>query len=275
MNTMFKYGLAVLGATTCLASPAMAQDAFSGPYIGASAGVSLQSDADDDTLVFDTDQDGTFDDQVNTTAPANAFSPGFCDGAATGTSPGCDDDGEDLSYAVRVGYDVRSAGSNFVFGALLEASKEEGVDATSGFSTTPASYTLFRQIDYALSLRARAGFVMGENVLLYGTGGISYAKIDHAFDTSNTANSFDDVNDGDMQWGYQAGGGVEFMLSEGFSLGLEYLYHNYKDDDYYVAVGAGSAPPTNPFLLVSGGTNLQSSNNFDFHTIRASVGFHF
>jgi len=278
MKNICKFGLAALAAGTMLSAPAAAQEAFNGPYIVASAGVSFQSDSDDDTLLFDTDGDGVFDDQVNTTAPADAFGPGFCNGTAQGTAPGdgCVDDETKVSYAGRVGYDFRSPGSNVVFGGLFEVSAEDGSDATSGFSTTPASYTLTRDIDYALSLRARAGFVMGERALVYATGGASYARINHTFDTSNGANTFTSVDDDKMQWGYQAGGGVEFMLTDALSLGVEYLYHNYQDDDYYVAVGQGTADPlVNPFLLVSGGTDISSSNNFDFHTIRATVGFHF
>lgn len=278
MNNICKFSLAALGASTMLAAPASAQEAFSGPYLVVSAGASFQSDSDDDSLIFDTDGDGVFDNQVNTTAPADAFGPGFCNGTAQGTGPGagCTDDEAKLSYAARLGYDFRSPGSSLVFGALAEVSGEDGSDATSGFSTTPARYTLTREIDYALSLRARAGYVMGERALVYATGGASYARIHHSFDTSNGANSFTPVNDDKMQWGYQAGGGVEVMLTDVLSLGVEYLYHNYKDDDYYVAVGQGTADPlTNPFLLESGGTDIGSSNNFDFHTIRATVGFHF
>lgn len=261
-----------------LASPAAAQETnFQGLYVGGSIGLAFQGDDADDSLVFDTDQDGEFDDTVNTTAPANAFSPGFCSGAAQGMTPGddCDDDGKELEYALRVGYDGR-LGSSFVAGLLFEASKSEGGDATSGFSTTPASYTTLRELDYALSLRGRLGFVAGDSILIYGTGGGSYAKLDHDFATTNTANTFTQVNDDEMVWGWQGGGGVEVMLGRSLSIGAEYLFHTYKDDDYYVAVGQGTAPDTNPFLLVSGGTNLRQNNtDFDFQTVRATVSLHF
>jgi outer membrane immunogenic protein len=266
-------------AAIAFACPAAAQDVnFQGPYIGGALGVVFQNDDAGDTLVFDTDQDGDFGDTVNTTAPANAFSPGFCSGTAESAlaADGCSDDGEELAYAARVGYDWRPSGGSFLFGGLLEVSKDEGSDATSGFSTTPASYTTFREIDYALSARARLGFVAGDNILLYGTGGASYAKMDHAFATTNGLNSFTQVDDDEMAWGWQAGAGAEIMLGSAFSVGVEYLYSTYDNEDYYVAVGQGTAGPTNPFLLVSGGTDLRpSETDFSFQTVRATVSFHF
>ena len=66
------------------------------------------------------------------------------------------------------------------------------------------------------------------------------------------------------------------MLTRNISLGAEYLYNHYNDDKYHVAIGTGTAAATNPFLLNNGGTNIRPSRtDFDFHTIRATVNFHF
>jgi outer membrane immunogenic protein len=275
----FALAAGTAAAALLVTSPAAAQDLnFQGPYIGGTIGMAFQGDNDADSLVFDTDQDGDFGDMVNTAEPADAFGPGFCAGTANSAvaADGCEDDDNELEYAIRAGYDGRPGGGSFLAGVLFEASKSEGTDTTTGFSTTPASYTTSRELDYALSLRGRLGFVAGENFLIYGTGGASYAKIDHGFATTNGANSFTQVNDDEMAWGWQGGGGVEMMLGSSLSLGIEYLFNRYDDDDYYVAVGAGTAPPTNPFLLVSGGTNLRPSDtDFEFQTLRATVSFHF
>jgi outer membrane immunogenic protein len=57
-------------------------------------------------------------------------------------------------------------------------------------------------------------------------------------------------------------------------LGLEYLYSRYAEDRYDVLVTQGMAPATNPFLLGSGTTAIRSSGTrYDFHSLRASVGF--
>lgn len=267
------------------ASPALAQDAgsgydrdshFSGPYVSAFGGWDIQSNDGGDSIVFDNDGDGVYDDTVNTAAGANAFSPGFCNGAARGATPasGCAGDKDGVTYGARIGYDSRM--SNFVIGGLVEVAKSDAKDGTSAFSTTPANYGIVRKLDYAVSARARAGYTPGGGALFYVTGGGSYAKLNHRFFTTNAANSFDEQRDGKMVWGWQAGGGAEVMLTDNVSLGMEYLYNRYRDNKYSVDVGPGTAPPTNPFLIPSGGTNLRlSDRNFDYHSLRAAVSFQF
>jgi len=268
---------AVLAAT---ATPALAQDgdrpSFDGFYGSVAVGVGFRGDDANSTVAFDTNRDGRFEDTVLTSGAVNAFTPGFCDGTSNAATPGnCDGDRNKIDYAARLGYDAR-VGGNFVLGALLEVGKSDSTDGTTAFSSTPAGYSFSRKLDHAFSARLRAGFVAGENLLIYGTGGASYAKIHHGFTTTNTANSFSQVNDDKMVWGYQAGGGAEIMLGRNVSLGAEYIYSRYNDDKYYVAVGAGTAAPTNPFLLVSGGTNMRPANtDFGLHSVRATLSFRF
>lgn len=271
--------LLALGAAVT-STPAAAQDRdshFDGPYVSGTFGTPAQKNDGADTIVFDTNDDGTFDDTVNTAAGANAFSPGFCGGAANGAAPdggGCAGDRNGLEYSARIGLDKRFG--NIVAGVLFEASKSEARDYVSGFSTTPASYTFSRKLDHALSLRGRVGFTPGGGALFYATGGGSYAKIDHDFATSNTANAFEEFDSGKRVWGWQAGGGAEIMLTDNISLGAEYLYSRYDDDKYYVRATQGTAPATNPFVQASAGTNLRpSSQNFDFHSIRGTLSFQF
>ncbi|MFY7834669.1 MAG: outer membrane protein [Novosphingobium sp.] len=288
-NNLFAWPLA---ATVALVSvPALAQDAsdtsttttadgfdrdshFSGIYIQGFGGLGVPGE-NGNTFGFDTDRNGTYNEQVTTLAGANAFSPGFCNGARGRTrDPGCAPDKAGAEYGARIGFDARSGG--MVFGALVEGSRNEAKERASAFSTTPAFYRIDRSLDYAVSARARVGFTPGGGALFYGTGGVSYAKIDHDFTTSNTANSFNENNDGDMVWGWQAGGGTEVMLTNNVSLGLEYLYSRYKDDKYSVSVGQGTAPATNPFLLNGGGTNMRIQDKyFDTHAVRAVVGLRF
>jgi len=267
-------------------APAFAQDApagtfdrdshFDGPYIQAFGGYSVQNKDSYDTLNFDTDGDGKYDNAVTTVANANAFSPGFCNGLARGATPaaGCRQDRDGAEYGARLGYDRRMG--NFVLGGLIEGSKSEAKDAVSGFSTTPASYAIERQMKWAASARLRAGYTPGGGALFYVTGGGSYAKLDHDFYTTNTANAFDERRDGKGVWGWQGGGGAEIMLTNNMSLGLEYLYNRYSDNKYNVVVTQGTAPATNPFILDSASTRIKGNDkNFDYHSLRATVGFHF
>ena len=273
--------IAIAAALT--ATPAFAQDAgsehFDGPYISGTVSLDQPGDSTDDGIVFDTDGDGVYGDSVLTTTNADAFSPGFCNGAANGTSPAdsCSDDDADIGYAVRIGYDKRLGGGPIVAGLLVEGARSEATEFSTGFSTTPASYTTVRELDWSVGARARLGYSPGDGRgLFYATGGVAYGKIDHAFVTTNGANAFTDQNDDDWVFGTQLGGGAELMLTDNISLGLEYLWSRYDDDEYSVLVTQGTAPATNPFLLDSGQTSIQPSDtDFDLHSLRATVGFRF
>ncbi|MFC4294637.1 outer membrane protein [Novosphingobium tardum] len=268
-------------AAVVIPSPAFAHDDqrsnYDGPYIAVSAGAAMQNNDRKNVVVFDVNRDGNFADTVTTTTGANAFSPGFCNGAATSNSraSGCRGDKNGREYSVKVGYDAQM-GDHFVTGVVLEGAKTDIRDATTAFSTTPASYTFIRKADYSISARGRFGYTPNGSGLFYVTGGPSYAKIKNRFRTTNTANSFTQVNANDGEFGYQMGGGAEFAVTSGVGVGIEYLYNSYKNDDYYVAVGPGTAPATNPFIRQGGGTNFRSSGNqLNYHSVRVNLLYKF
>ena len=260
-----------------ISAPAYAQseeEEWEGAYVGGSFGLAAQNNDRRESVLFDTNRDGAFDDTVRTVTGANAFSPGFCGGAANGRTPieGCRGDKDGLEYNIRAGYDVQNG--NIVYGVVLEGGKSKARDSVSAFSTTPAFYYFTRELDYSLGARARVGYA-ARGALFYATGGVAYGKIKNEFETSNTANSFDD-NGNTNSWGYSYGGGAEVKIVKNFSLGLEYLYTNYVDDDYRVNVGRGTAAATNPFLLRNGGTDFRrSDSDFDMHNIRLTAAFRF
>ena len=261
-----------------LATPAFADEVvgeYNGPYIAISGGLAAQNDHGNDSITFDTNRDGKFFDVVNLAAGGNAFSPGFCNGGFTSASStaSCSPDHDAAQYAVRVGYDNRYG--DLVMGVLVEGSKNDAYESTTAFSTSPAAYGFSRGVDYAISARARIGYAPGQRGLMYVTGGPSYARMNHSFTTTNTANSFTQVNDDKMVWGYQAGAGAEVGLGGGVTLGMEYLYNQYHDNKYYVAIGNGTAGPTNPFVLAGGVNAKPTDYRYSFHTFSAVLGFRF
>lgn len=272
---------APLGAMAlALAAPAFAQDSdavdWSGPYVGGSIGYTFQKSDNNEHLRFDTNADGAFNDTVTTTTGANAFSPGTCGGAARGSTPasGCRGDKDGLSWMGHVGYD-RQFGS-IVAGVVAEAGKTYIDDAVSEYSTTPAYYTMRRQIDWNGNLRARLGVTTRSGIMPYVTGGLSYAKVQNSFATSNGANSFTEVNRKEDAWGWNVGGGVEAKVAQNFSIGARYLYTRYNADDYRVDVGAGTAPATNPFRLTpSGGASINRGDKFDTQSVMVTSSFRF
>jgi outer membrane immunogenic protein len=280
--------IAAAAATTMLAAPAFAQDTggtyvedetgFNGIYIGAAGGYDIQPNDRGSSLLFDRNLDGRFGDAVTTAAGANAFSPGFCKGAARGATPlpgGCRNDKNGFAYYGRVGLDNQTG--RFVVGAVAEFGKSEINDSTSGFSTTPASYTLYRDIEWEGSVRGRLGYTPNDTTLFYGTFGAGYAKINTEFYSTNTANAYG-ITGEDTQWGILGGGGIEQKLGRNFSVGLEYMYHQYQDDDIRVRVSRGTQPATNPFVLAPNttGTDIRRSDSkFRWSSIRATAAFRF
>lgn len=279
MKTTAKFTIAA--AALAVASPAVAQDTirdWTGPYVGGQLGYAFQPNDNDEVISFDTNQDGSFGDQVTTAPPAsaNAFSPGFCGGAAVNRTPaaGCRDDFDKVNWRVHVGYD-RQIGS-LVFGGVGEFGRTHTVeDAVTAFSTTPAFYTMSREYRYGANLRARAGYAFGD-FLVYGTGGGSYAKVRKRFASSNTLNaySFDRRDDA---YGYNYGGGIEFLTSDNFSIGALFLHTSLEDKNRRIQVTQGTAPATNPFILANpnGTTFRRSDKRFNINSVNVTASVRF
>jgi outer membrane immunogenic protein len=256
--------------------PVLAQStSWTGPYVGGRLGYTSQSEDKDETILFDTDLDGTFNDTVSTAGGANAFSRGFCGGAArTATANACSDrDGTE--WAVHAGFDYQ-LGSSLVVGLVAEYGRSTIVDSVTAFSITPAFYTFTRRLRDNGSVRARAGFALGDT-LVYGTGGVAYGKIRHSFTTSNMINTVTESGDDEDSWGYRAGGGVEHRFARNFSLGAQYLYTSLKDEGYAVRIGGTNVPVSNPFILKNAmGTDFRrSSDRFNSHNISVVASFRF
>lgn len=272
-------------ATLIIAAPAVAQDAqddrpYNGLYVGVSGGYDVQDNDEGATIGFDRNGDGTFRDAVPTAAGADAFSPGYCGGKARGPTRlpiGCENDRNKPSYYARAGYD-RQYG-NLVVGVVGEFGRTDIVDYVSAFSTTPASYTFSRRVDWEATAGLRAGYAV-DQTLFYATAKGGYARFKNRFTTTNTANAFSTVVDDRDRKGFVLGGGLEQRIMRNFSIGLEYSYHSYNGQasDYKILAARGTAAATNPFVLspFTAGTGFQRSDtNFRWHSLRAVVGFHF
>ena len=257
-----------------LSTAAQAQDAqWSGPYVGAHFGHGWQPEADDETIQFDTDLNGTFNNQVNNAAGANAFSPGFCGGAANGATAaaGCDEEEGGFEFGGHAGYDWQIGA--FVIGGLVEASRTNVTDSVSAFSTTPASYTMTRRLKNLAAFRVRGGFAMGPT-LVYATGGVASGDLQHRFTSTNTTNTFTMRGEDERSTGWQLGGGVEHMITPEVSLGLEYLYTSLEDEGGVVRTAGPAGTPfttTNP-----SGTDLRrAEGDFESHAVRVKASYRF
>ena len=263
----------------CLTPAAFAQDKdWTGLYVGGSLGYSFK--ADDEAIVFDTDLDGQFDDTVLTSSLTNAFSPGFCNGAALGSTPaaGCRASNGNINMSARVGFDLQLG--NWVVGALADYSNVHIGDDVTGFSSAPAaSYTFTRDLNSLSSARLRGGWAT-ESSLLYATAGWAWGDMDHSFTTTNTVNTFTTSDDSEVD-GLQVGLGFEqklepiWLLGSGWTMGVEYLWTSLDDGDYPVHVGQGTAPASNPFVIVNtGGTDMERTKDvFEYSTVGMTLNW--
>ena len=250
---------------------------FTGLYVGGSFGYDVQGNDVGSSILFDNGLNGGFGDTVRTAAGANAFSTGFCNGAGTSAiapqnGGRCRNDRDDIAYYARVGFDAQVGFGNV--GVVGEFGKSEISDSVTAFSTTPANYVMTREVEWEASIRGRAGFVAGKSTLFYGAFGPGYISLDRSFSSTNTANAFAQRGK-KRQFGVTGGGGVEQMIGNNFAIGLEYMYHQYEDDDARVRVSQGTAGATNPFVLAGGVDFRRSDEKFRWHSLRATAGFRF
>ncbi len=280
---MFKFASTSLIALAAVSSvPALAQSSdgapdkgFTGIYIGGSVGAAVQQNDFGSQILFDTHHDGQFGDTVQRGDGSNDFAPGFCGGAAKSATPGaCTKDKDGVEYLGRIGFDIQHG--PIVFGIVGEGGRSEINDSVSAYSLAPNYYTMTRSLRYNGSVRGRIGFTPNNTTLFYGTGGGAYGRVRSNFTTSNQLNNFTTNGDQDA-WGYSAGGGVEQKLGKHFSIGMEYLYTDLKDNKARVEAGPGTAAASNPFLLTdtSGTTLRRGDEHFRWHAIRAVATFRF
>lgn len=122
---------------------------------------------------------------------------------------------------------------NFVLG--LETDLElSGIDG-SGRGTLGGGHAT--SIDWMGSLRARAGFTMG-NTLLYLTGGLAYGDVSVERSSGVLAASL--TGKSDWQTGWTLGGGIEHAFTPNISARIEYRYTDLGTTNFTSILGGGS-----------------------------------
>ena len=144
-------GLSVVVMASLSAVQVNAQE-WTGLYVGGHLGLSKVRDGGE-SLLFDTNKDGNYGDTVRTLTGANAFSPGFCDGASLGNNAGagCESDDDKGTYGLRAGYDSIAV----ALPAFLFESIQRKPDA--GFRFASGGCRHFRLRGWRGFLRARFG----------------------------------------------------------------------------------------------------------------------
>jgi outer membrane immunogenic protein len=142
------------------------------------------------------------------------------------------------------GYNWQRCCSPFVFGVETDINFLN--TSPTGFDIEgPETVSLKSQMDWFGTLRARAGVVVHDNWLLYGTAGLAYGEVDHKFGDNCLQCFFGVPNLGafaqsnkDTKVGWTAGGGVEFLHDSHWVLRTEALFVDLGSDTH------SYSPPT-------------------------------
>jgi outer membrane immunogenic protein len=155
--------------------------------------------------------------------------------------------------------------------ADIKEDQSRAVRLTGTVDDIPATLdfkrTLSAKLDALASARARLGFLLFPEFLLYGTGGIAWGhtKVDASFSEILTVGgrSFNLLTEtgqsNENHWGWVAGVGGEwrvFGAGSGWSLRAEYLHYDFGDTTHTVASRITSVSCNGGFC----GTNTGSFN---------------
>jgi outer membrane immunogenic protein len=152
----------------------------------------------------------------------------------------------------------------------LSSSDIKGSSSASGFDTGggPVTATLTDRFELLGSARARLGYLVGPNLLLYGTGGLGWTKLDQTLTTLDSDGTTITTTPS-WKFGWVAGAGAEARLwNSNWLVRLEYLHYDFGDS------GSSSAGFTDTgaldFLTAS-----TTSQHLTADVVRAGLGYKF
>lgn len=227
---------------------------WTGFYAGVFGGVAFNP-SDDGVIEIDQDLDGNFNEPI-VGALATAFGSNFTGSHDAGAT-----------FGIEAGYDYQM--DKFVVGGIIDLAYVDYQDRQQAFSSTPASYNQISEVEWLATIRARAGYLVTDDVLAYVHGGLAVGGTDFSFPSTNPNGRSRDGED--TQVGFQVGAGVEAKVTSNVSVGLEYAYTNLGDTDFTTRFNNGPFAAVNP-----AGSDLRGSDQtLDFHTVKASLKYRF
>lgn len=145
-------------------------------------------------------------------------------------------------------------------GSTLLAGNDPALGVPSGYT-----YSTVEKLSSLGTLRARLGFTPSDRLLIYGTGGLAYGKVEDSSSLNIAAGggiTYSGIRS-DLRSGWTAGGGAEYALPSNWTAKIEYLYY-----DLGTQTVIGVRMPAAPFF---------TRNTFDTsgHIIRVGLNYRF
>jgi outer membrane immunogenic protein len=126
--------------------------------------------------------------------------------------------------------------------------------------------TLEHEIDWFATLRARLGFA-ADNLLFYITGGLAAGEVETSVDMVTIVPVYVWTgSSSEIEVGWTIGGGVEWALSDAWSIKGEYLWVDLGSDSYDL-----DNDPANP----DQGYTIRAHSDTQFGVARIGVNLHF
>lgn len=222
------------------AAPVVAK--WGGLYFGLNAGGGSSNYTNGAGIWYLDALNGGFSQNANT----NSTSGGFIAGGQAGYN-------YELSPRVVVGVETDFQGTTVgTAGSGPGYAFVANVGTPDGFRYVPGYLNGATRINWFGTARGRGGYAVTPDLLAYGTGGLAYTQVQRpeGLQTSN------------LQAGWTAGGGLEWMFRSGWSAKAEYLYSS----TYGGAPGIGGN-----FGIVA---STDATNNTRWSTIRAGANYH-
>jgi outer membrane immunogenic protein len=245
-------GLALLVLTAAIGftPPAAATDApnWTGFYAGLAGGYGKGTA--DSTLTYNAPVFGT----VGPFGPPGTLSSkpaGFIGGAQTG-------------YNFQIGSIVAGVETDFFFSGMKKQTSANGPGFIGGIYTSTAD----TQAKWFGTVRGRLGVLPLNNLLIYGTGGFAYGRVDTTATAANLQVScaFAICGEGTtsgISTGWSAGGGFEYAVTPWITIKSEYIYLDLGERS--VSFSASNKP----------GGLYTARTKFDAHTGRIGLNFRF
>jgi outer membrane immunogenic protein len=104
-----------------------------------------------------------------------------------------------------------------------------------------SSIAMNTEVEWATTLRGRLGYLIWPNLMLYGTGGGAWGKIQYAGNANDGIAYSAGAQFNNTSSGWVAGGGLEWAPFSGFGLLLrvEYLYYDFTSGQSAIATAPG------------------------------------